>query len=135
MVNVRALANLGSTRVNKNIQAIRQRSTGSATAPDGSRTPIYNEVPVTLQIQALTYTDIIKLDALNIQGARRAIYTNGAVFAVIRVAQKGGDLIIFPNNTLPEGNVWLAAHVLEQWNDGAGNPSWVKVAITLQDGS
>lgn len=135
MVNVRALANLGSTRVNKNIQAIRQRSGGYTTAPDGSRTPAYSEVPVTLQIQALTYTDIIKLDALNIQGARRAIYTNGAVFAVIRVAQKGGDLIIFPNNTLPEGNVWLAAHVLEQWNDGAGNPSWVKVAITLQDGS
>jgi len=135
MVNVRALANRGSTRVNANISATRRRSTGYTTATDGSRTPAYSDVPIALQIQALTYTDIIKLDALNIQGARRAIYTNGAVFALIRIAQKGGDLIIFPNNSLPEGNVWLAAHVLEQWNDGAGNPSWVKIAITLQDGS
>lgn len=134
-MNLHAIVAGAIGAVNPFIGATRRRSAGYSTNADGSRVPQWTNLPVSLQVQALTYTDITKLDALNIQGARRAIYTNGSVFGLIRVGQKGGDLIVFAPGTLPEGDIWLAAHVLETWNDGAGNPAFVKVAITLQDGS
>lgn len=134
-MNLHSIVSGPISAVNPFIAATRRRSTGYSTAADGSRTPAWSNVAVSLQVQALTYTDIAKLDALNIQGVRRKVYTNGTVFGLIRVGQQGGDLIVFPNGSLPEGNTWLAAHVLEQWNDGAGNPAWVSVALTLQDGS
>jgi len=114
--------------INPNVTATVKRSTGSTTNPDGSRVPTYDTFAIVAQVQALTYTDIVQLDSLNIQGVRRAIYLTGNVMALVRVDRRGGDLIVFPDGTLPEGNTWLAAMVLEQW------PDWVKVAITLQDG-
>jgi hypothetical protein len=69
------------------------------------------------------------LDALNVQGVRRTIYLTGDVMAIVRVDQQGGDLIVFPDGTLPEGNIWLAAQVIEAW------PDWCRVCITLQNGS
>jgi hypothetical protein len=45
------------------------------------------------------------------------------VDGLVRVINKGGDLI-----TLPDGSIWLVAQVLEQF------PDWVSAAITLQDG-
>lgn len=111
--------------INPFVSATVSASTGYTMNPDGSRTPTYNTIPISVQVQALTYKDLTQLDGLNIQGVRRAIYLTGQVFGVIRVDRKGGDLITFPNGTLPEGNVWLAAHVLEAW------PDWCKVAITL----
>lgn len=98
-------------------------STGSVTYSDGSRAPAYAP-PVTVygDVQALQYTDIIQLDALNIQGQRRKIYINGEVDGLIRAGKKGGDLVITPN-----GEVWLVALVLEYW------PDWCSFAVTLQD--
>lgn len=116
--------------VNPFVTATVQRSTGYTTNADGSRVPTYTTFTASMQAQALTYTDLIQLDALNIQGIRRKIYLNtasGDVEGVVRAGQRGGDVLTFPNGTFPEGNVWLAAHVLEHW------PDWQAVAITLQD--
>lgn len=99
-------------------------SNGYTTNPDGSRVPNYVTIHDWAQIQALQFTDITQLEGLNIQGVRRAMYFSRDVAGIIRVNQKGGDLI-----TLPDGTVWLAAVVLEHW------PDWTKVAVTLQDGS
>lgn len=115
--------------INPPVGALVKRSTGYTTNPDGSREPTYTTFPITAQVQALSYQDLQHLDGLNIQGVRRAIYLTGNVMAVVRVAQRGGDLIEFPPGLLPEGNTWLAAYVLETWAD------WVKVAITLQNQS
>lgn len=115
--------------VNPFVFATVKRSTGYTTAPDGSRTATYQTFGAKVQVQALTYSDLRQLDGLNIQGVRRAIYLSGEVEGVVRVQQEGGDLIVFPNRTLPEGNVWLAAYVLEQW------PDWRKIAIVLQNGA
>lgn len=115
--------------VNPFVSATVKRSAGYTILPDGNRVPAYTEFPARVQVQALTYTDITRLDSQNIQGVRRAIYLNGAVMGIVRVDERGGDLIVFPAGTLPEGNIWLAAHVLEAW------PDWCKVAITLQNGS
>lgn len=115
--------------INPFVSATVSRSTGYTTAADGSRTPTYTTFTISTQVQALTYSDLDHLDGLNIQGVRRAIYLTGNVMAAVRVDQRGGDIITFPSGTLPEGNVWLAAYVLEAW------PDWVKVAISLQNGS
>lgn len=105
-----------------------QQSSGSTIAADGSRVPTYL-APVTLsaQVQSLTYSDLQKLDGLNIQGEKRALYLNGNWQGVIRPDGRGGDLV-----TLPDGSVWLTTMVLENWSLADG---WVKIAITRQNGS
>lgn len=79
---------------------------------------------VSAQVQPLTFGDIQQLDGLNIQGTRRAVYFYGQVDGLVRVDNKGGDLV-----TLADGRIYLVALVLEQW------PDWCKCAVTLQDGS
>lgn len=130
-MNLHAIVRGAITTVNPDVYCTVRRSTGvSTTQADGVQVPGYADTPnVPVQVQALTYSDLMKLDALNIQGVRRAVYLNGAVMGLVRVASRGGDLLIFPTGTLPEGDVWLCAQSLEQW------PDWCKVAITLQNGS
>jgi hypothetical protein len=115
--------------VNPNIvDAVCSQSTGYTTSPSGKRVPTYNNFAFDCQAQSLTFQDLAHLDGQNIQGVRRAIYLSGAIFAIVRVAQKGGDIITFRDGTFPEGNVWLAAYVLEAWSQSG----WVKVCLTLQ---
>ncbi|WP_144378525.1 hypothetical protein [Mesorhizobium amorphae] len=107
-----------------------KRSNGATTLPDGKRVPSYDTFGnVKVQVQAFTADDLKQLDGLNIQGTKRAVYLNGPIAGVIRDAQAGGDLMVFPNGTLSEGNTWLVAHVLERW------PDWSKCVITLQNGA
>lgn len=126
MINVRVAANAAIQVINKDVLAELWQSTGSTQAPSGKPTPTYSKTPITVQAQALSYSDLQQLDSLNIQGVRRAIYVKTQVMSVVRVGQKGGDLVVFPAGTFPEGTTWLAAHVLERW------PAWCKIAITLQ---
>lgn len=129
MINLRGVANSVTRAINPNVTTELWKSTGSTTADTGKRTPNYRKLPIIVQVQALTYSDLQQLDGLNIQGVRRAIYANTQVASVIRVAQKGGDLLVFPAGTpgVQEGTTWLAVHVLERWS------SWCKIAITLQN--
>lgn len=103
-----------------------QVSTGSTTNPDGTRAPQYVVVlQVSAQLQELSSADLRQLDSLNIQGATRMMYLDGRLDGVVRVSAKGGDLV-----TLCDGTVWLTTQVIERWDEG-----WVKVGLTLQDGS
>lgn len=116
--------------VNPNRYATLSLSNGYTTTPSGKRVPAYfDPVTVTAQVQQLTTRDLMHLNALNIQGSSRKVYLWGQVQAIVRVSQKGGDLI-----TLANGDVYLTTAVLEQWNDGEV-PSWVAVAVTLQNGA
>ena len=113
------------TAINPQVPCMLQMSTGYTIQPDGTQQPAYatfTDVPC--QIQALTYTDIIQAEGLNIQGTRRSIYINGKWESLNRSVAKGGDML-----TMPDGTVWLIAHVLEAW------PDWTKVIATLQDRS
>jgi hypothetical protein len=111
--------------VNPQVPCTIQQSTGYTIGADGTQAPTYTTVSgVPCQIQALTYSDLQKMQGLNIQGLRRAVYVNGNFNGVVRPALKGGDLI-----TTPDGRIWLVAIALEQW------PDWCKCAITLQNGS
>lgn len=113
--------------VNPFVGATLRVSTGDVLLPGGKRQPTYaDDIDVQVQVQALTYQDILKLDGLNIQGIRRAVYTNGFYGGIIRDKRRGGDLVVFPAGLLPEGDVWLLAQDAEVW------PDWCKFFITAQ---
>lgn len=97
-------------------------STGYSTAATGRRVPTY-AAPVTAsgQVQELSSRDLRQLEGLNIQGSSKAIYLNGFMDGVVRLAQKGGDLV-----QLQDGTWWLTTNVLEAW------PDWVKISVTQQ---
>ena len=121
--------------VNPDIDAVLRKSAGYTIDDDGTQIPTY-EAPVTVsaQVQSLTTRDLRQLEALNIQNAGIAVYFNGVIDGVLRVSQKGGDLVEFPavlpDNPELAGTVWLTTNVLEQWPTG-----WCKVSLTLQNGS
>ena len=118
--------------INPMVPVTLRTSAGYTTNADFSRTPSYITTALLGQVQALSFRDIQQLDGLNLNGSRKAIYLQGDVEGLVRVAGKGGDLITFP-----DGTVWLVATVLESWLNNLGNPAqgWVKVAVTEQNGS
>jgi len=127
-MNLHGIVRGAITSVNPDVWATIRVSTGYTTLPSGRQQPQYENVDVKIQVQALTYTDLMKLDGLNIQGVRRAIYAYGFYAGVIRDRARGGDLVTFADGVVPEGQVWLIAQELEVW------PDWVKFVITLQNG-
>jgi hypothetical protein len=99
-------------------------STGNTIGADFVQVPTYRVYKnVSMDVQALTADDLKQIDSLNQQGILRAVYLNGNVEGLDRPAGKGGDILIFKNQT------WLVFHVLETW-DSAG---WCKVAVVLQE--
>jgi hypothetical protein len=128
-MNLAEIANGAIVAVNPNVPATLKSSTGYAVDANHRQVPSYTDVAVQAQVQPLTSGDLRQLDALNIQGAQKAIYMNGAALGIVRVKNRGGDLVVFPAGTLPEGNTWLVLASLEQW-EGA---TWCKVAVVIQD--
>ena len=131
-MNLNAIAQGPVAAINPQICSVVQISTGYLTLPDGTRQPTYQTFTnVPIQVQALSYGDLMKLDGLNIQGIRRACYVNGNVEGLDRASVKGGDLIQMPpTSNFPGPTTWLVVHQLEHWDEG-----WSKFAITLQVGN
>lgn len=116
------MASAAIGQVNPFVTGTYLASTGSVTTADGNRVPSYAPpVEVSVQIQALTYNDILKLSGLNIQGVRSKAYVNGSMAGIVRTEGRGGDLLM-----LPDGSRWLVAIVLEDW------PDWSSLALTRQ---
>lgn len=114
--------------VNPWVTASIQMSQGYTTSPDGDRQPTYAPaISAQVQMQAMTYRDLVQIDGLNINGEKRAMYINGTWEGVARPDGRGGDLI-----TLPDSSVWLVVQVLENWGYQDG---WTKVAVVKQNGS
>lgn len=112
--------------VNPFIVASIQVSAGYTTESSGKRAPKYlpTKTGVSMQVQPLTTEDIKRIEGLNLQGTHKRIHVHGHVDGLVRVDNKGGDIITFS-----DGKVWLVAVVLEAW------PDWTAVAVTLQNGS
>lgn len=127
-MNLLAITAGAIAAVNPTVLCTVKVSTGYTVAADGTQVPTYaTTTGVPAQVQALGYTDTMKLGGLNIEGIRRAIYFNGNVEGLDRQAIKGGDLIIMPSLPGFAGpTTWLVAQQLEWW------PDWSKVAATLQ---
>lgn len=106
----------------------RQAAGTYTTAADGKRAPTFlPDVDLDVQMQALTYQDLVQLQGLNLGGEKRALYVAGDIRAVDRPDKRGGDLFV-----MPDGTIWLVAQILENWNTTAG---WTKVAIVKQNGA
>jgi len=106
--------------VNPNRVITCKRSIGYTKGANYQQTPEYRNIMVLANIQALSGTEIQRLNSLNIQGILKAIYVHGKFDAIVRMSGKGGDLFQFDRQT------WLAVHVLENWE------SWTKLAVQLQ---
>lgn len=126
-MNLNAVAQRLTRAITPPAQAYLKVSTGWTVNADYSRTPTYDQFPVTIDVQALTSEQIRHTDALNISGILRVAYFNGLIEGLNRPAGKGGDLITFTTGQFA-GTTWLCVQPLENW-DTAG---WVKVVIQLQ---
>lgn len=127
-MNLHSIASGYVSSVNPMLVATWQQSNGTQTTPDGRQVPFYVSIPgVKVQLQAMTYRDLVQLEGLNINGIAQAIYVNGNVMGASRPDARGGDLFI-----LSDGSVWLVTHVLENFNLSAG---WTKACVIKQNGS
>lgn len=125
-MNLHGIAAAYVSAVNPCVLAKWQKSTGSTTAADGSRTPSYDPARwISIQMQPMTYKDLMQVNGLNLGGEKRAVYVNHDIEAVIRSDIRGGDLI-----TLLDGSVWLVVQPLENFGASSG---WTKVAVVRQD--
>lgn len=123
-LNLHGIVRSAISAVNPDIVVQVAISTGYT--KDAAFKPVLTYAPpftMAAQVQALTSTDLRKLDAMNVQGSMRTIYLSGALSGASRLKQTGGDLV-----TLPDGTVYLTTMVLEQW------PDWCKVSVTQQVG-
>lgn len=123
-MGLRDLANSFSATINQNVVGRFLESTGSTTGGNFKQAPAWatpvENVP--LQVQALSSSDLKHLDSLNIQGVERAVFMDGKVSGVQRLAGKGGDMLYFL------GAWWLVTVVLEPW-DSSG---WCKLGVSQQ---
>lgn len=127
MINVRGIANAAIQPVSPNITADYFASTGYATNPAGKRAPSYAAgVPVQIQSQAASGSDLKHVEKLNIENIYRNVRMWGNTQGVVRPDAKGGDLLRFP--IVPAGTIqtWLVVKVLETW------PTWCSVIVCLQ---
>lgn len=125
-MNLSAIAGPIVAAVNPWVTAqYRQPSGTYTTAADGTRAPAYlADVPLQVQRQALSASDLRQLEGLNLGGEKAALYVQGDIKGVVRADQRGGDLFL-----MPDGTTWLVAQVLENW---AATGGWTKVACVRQ---
>jgi hypothetical protein len=110
MVNLHSIAVGVIQSVNPQVSSVIKVSTGDSRLPNGKLVPTYRTVVgVPVQVQPMTYKDLVQVEGLNLNGTKRGIYVNGRVDGLVRVERKGGDLIT-PLTALFSG--WIAASVL-----------------------
>jgi hypothetical protein len=119
-MNLHSIVSGAIGAVNPFIPVVIKQSTGYTTAPDGTQVPTYTTISTTGQQQALSGSDILRLNGLNVHGVTTKMYLNGNYEGVFRVLGKGGDLLAFG------GQTYLVAQVLERW------PDWSCVALSMQ---
>jgi hypothetical protein len=128
LMNLHAIVAGAVGAINPPIMCVLMVSTGYTIMADGTQVPSYQTyVDVPADVQALSYSDLMKMSGLNIQGTRRAVYLTGNFEGLNREARKGGDLLMMPS--LPGfigPTTWLVAFVSEWWQD------WCKIIVTLQ---
>lgn len=122
MIDVFGIASNALGIANPMQDAILRQCTGSITEDDGAVTTTYEDVPVSIEVQATTGGDLQMLANIDQQADLRTVYMRGVAHSLSRALQTGGDLLIF------EGSEWLITQILEQW----GAEDWCKLAVTRQ---
>ena len=150
-MNLRALANLVTSRINGNQTITWVQNIGYSINAAGKRTPNTISSTVSAQIQPVSGRDLMHMEGMNVQGVMRAVYMYGVPQGAVRADGKGGDILQFPESLVassynpstignfaigvgiigapvppPPVRNWLVSQVLETW------PDWSKVIVTLQ---
>lgn len=127
MINVRVAANAGIQIVNPNAGAVFYANIGYTINAAKKQVPNYAAaVPVRIQVQAVDGPNLRHLEALNIEGVVRSVHMWGNTQGVVRVNQKGGDLLYFAEANGGASKVWKVVRVVETW------PDWSHVIVNLQ---
>ncbi|NSL91709.1 hypothetical protein [Acetobacter syzygii] len=121
-LNIFAAAGNLCAPVNPHITGTLKGSTGNVINDDGSVTPQYTPVSVEMEVQVVSSQDLRQIENINQQADMRSVYVRGAVRALNRPLQVGGDILTF------YGSDWLVTQQLEEW----GNGEWSKVLVTRQ---
>lgn len=125
-MNLHGIAAGAVAAVNPQIIANWQQSDGYTTAADGSQTPAYvDQGTITVQMQPLTFRDLVQLEGLNLNGEKRAFYTQADVQGASRPDGLGGDVLTLD----ADGSVWLCVQILERFSPTSG---WTKIAAVRQ---
>ena len=120
-MNLHGVASGIVSAVNPMIDVIKKHSADYATAPDGTRSPVFSaDETISIQLQGMSEAELKQVNELNIGGILRKVYTAGYLSSLDRKTKSGGDLLVFGAET------WLVVHVLEQW------PDWCAVIIQKQ---
>jgi hypothetical protein len=126
MMELNALVAPMTRTVSPSTAATLRASTGYQTAADGSRTPGYAaDQGITIDVQALTSSQLTHMDSLNIQGTLRAVWSDQGLHAVDRVSGRGGDILLFDDGDGAAS--WLVVHIIETWNG-----AWCHVVVQKQ---
>lgn len=127
MINVHAAANKAVQAVNPDLIGTFYASTGNTVAADGKQTPTYAAgVNVPMQVQGLDAKDLKQLQNLSAEEVKRSVHMFGDTQGVVRVANKGGDLLWLRDRTGGALRLWKVVKVFETWSD------WCRVAVVLQ---
>ncbi|CEF54623.1 hypothetical protein [Acetobacter ghanensis] len=122
MIDIFGAAGSLCAPINPHITGTLKGSTGSVTNDDFSVTPQYTTATVEIEVQAVSSQDLQQVENINQQADMRSVYVRGAVRALNRPLQIGGDILTF------YGSDWLVTQQLEEW----GNGEWSKVLVTRQ---
>lgn len=126
-MNLNRIANSVIVAVSPNVLLSIQVSTGNTVQADGTPVPTYAAPAAAYgQVQPLSFRDMQQMDAMTLQGTRKAIYINGFVDGLVRPTNKGGDLITVLGG--PDAGLYLVAQIEETWVNG-----WCKSLCTLQN--
>lgn len=131
--NMHSLVRGAINSVNPDIAGQWLVSTGNTVDDAGKSVPGYAAaVPVKLQVQGVSGSDLRKYAFLQGQGVFRAVYMFANPDAINRVESKGSDLLQFPQ--YPKGVVrtWLVAKIDEPWTAGNGDLAWCRVIVSVQ---
>jgi len=126
-MNLRALANAFTQSINNNLSITWRQSTGATTDQYYHRSPSFTDVTIDAQVQALSGDDLKHVDGLNISAVMRKVYAYGDIESLVRSAQKGGDVLIFPPVPGQEDVSWKVVQVTETW------PDWCCVIVAMQE--
>ncbi|ARW48144.1 hypothetical protein [Acetobacter pasteurianus] len=123
-MNLRSIANGMTRRVKSNKTVVWRRNVGWDQDPvTFKRTPKYQSIVLSANIQPVSSTDLEFVDGINKQGYSRAVYLNARAMGQLRSELRGGDLFTFC------GQEWLVTQVPEDWDENG----WCRVIVTRQD--
>jgi hypothetical protein len=132
-MNLHEIASAVTSMLFPSVSAQLVLSDGYVVDPDTRRqVPLYADpITVLADVQELTFSDVQRVDNLNLQNVSSAAYLTGQVAGLSRLGGTVQATLTFADDPIvPEhlrGWIFNVGAVMEQW------PEWCKVALTRRE--